>query len=249
MAFNTKFPAHLKVDGFEPQTKLTPPIKTWSFSGLQKFEECPYHIFLQKVKKLPDPSGPAAQRGSEIHDKAEQYVDGRINDLPKELSRFEREFKDLRKLYKDNKVECEGEWAYDRDWTSGDWQMDEIWLRAKLDVLIHESETSAVIIDHKTGQKRGNEVKHGSQVMLYAILTFLRFPKLEYVSSRLWYLDKGETTEQNYTREQAMAFLPKWDERANKLTDCVSFHATPNWNSCKWCSYKKSGECDFAYIK
>ncbi len=57
------------------------PVAAWSYSALKVFEECPYRTYISRVKKIPEPSSPAADRGSQIHDEAEQYVDGRIEEF------------------------------------------------------------------------------------------------------------------------------------------------------------------------
>lgn len=253
-------PINLQKPNFIPQNRPDdadkPPVTTWSFSGLATFEQCPRRTYLQKVERIKEPSSPAAARGSDIHDMAEQYVDGTITDdtVPKELKKFELEFKLLREAYPKGDIHLEQEWGYDQEWNTGDWSIPDIWLRAKLDVLIVESDTSAVIIDHKTGRKFGNEIKHNAQLMLYAICTFKRFPSLEYVTAKLWYLDHGEVTEQNYTREQAMMFFNKWNMRAHAMTSCVNFVPTPSAQACKWCSYGKPNEkgevvCKDAFMK
>ena len=53
-------------------------LPTWSFSALKTFEQCPYRSYLQKIKKIPEPQHPAAKRGTDIHNQAEDYVKGEI---------------------------------------------------------------------------------------------------------------------------------------------------------------------------
>lgn len=242
MSISVKLPEH--ITPLRPNDIETPVLTSWSFSALQTYEQCPYRTFLQRVKKIPEPSSPAADRGSKIHDLAEQYVDGTYTDdtIPADLKKFELEFKLLREAYPLGKIILEQEWGFDSEWKSGDWKMPNIWLRSKLDVFIKESETNAIIIDHKTGKKFGNELKHNSQLMLYAICAFQRYPELEHVSAKLWYLDKGETTDQSYTREQAMYFFTKWNARALAMTNALAFPPTPSKSACKWCSYGKPND-------
>jgi len=45
------------------------PIVAWSYSALKVFEECPYRSYIQRVKKVQEPSSPAADRGTHIHQK------------------------------------------------------------------------------------------------------------------------------------------------------------------------------------
>lgn len=214
-------------------------LRSWSYSALKVFEECPYRSYIQKVKKIQEPSGPAAERGTLIHEQAEQYVDGTLGDFPDSCIKFKGEFEELRALYADAKVELEGEWGFDIEWQPVGWMEKATWARIKLDALVHEDEQSARVIDYKTGKKWGNEIAHSQQGLLYAIGTFFRYPHLEYVQVEFWYLDKGETTKKTYTREQAMQFAPGWHRRAIVMTTAVDFDPTPSKDSCRWCSYRK----------
>ena len=67
-------------------------LKAWSYSALKVFEECPYRSYIQKVKKIPEPSNPAADRGTEIHQQAEDYVKGELGEFPSTLTKFKNEF-------------------------------------------------------------------------------------------------------------------------------------------------------------
>jgi len=219
-------------------------IPTTSFSSLSNFEQCPWHLYLSKVEKCPDVAGPAAQRGTEIHDKAENYITGETvsDDLPKELAKFEELFTDLRARYSEGDIHVEEDWAFTRDWEVTGWRSDDCWLRMKLDALDMESETSARVYDWKTGRKFGNEVKHGQQSLLYVISTFIKWPKLEFVEASMIYLDKGETMTTTYSRDQAMLFFDRYNLRFNQATTCVDFKPTPNASSCKWCPHGKLQE-------
>ena len=48
-------------------------VRTWSYSALKVFEECPYRTYISRVKKITEPTNPAAKRGSDIHQQAEDY--------------------------------------------------------------------------------------------------------------------------------------------------------------------------------
>lgn len=109
------------------------------------------------------------------------------------------------------------------------------WLRLKLDALVFETEYSAIAIDYKTGRKFGNELKHGEQLQLYQLVTFLRYPKLEEVTTELWYFDQDELTKKTFTRDQGLRFQRSWDKRGNAITTATKFPPNGNIHSCKWC--------------
>mgnify|MGYP003135391070 FL=1 len=191
------------------------------------------------MKKIQEDYGPAAARGTVIHDEAERYVKGQLGELPDSLRKFEKQFKVLRELYEEAKVETEGEWGFTRAWETTGWLSPDTWGRIKLDAFVHESETSARVIDYKTGKAFGNEIAHSQQALIYAIGSFFRFPELEIAKTEIWYLDHGTTLEQVYTRDEAMVFMPKLHDRAITMTPAIKFPPNPSSYNCKWCSYGK----------
>lgn len=215
------------------------PLRAWSYSALKQFEECPYKSYIAKVKKIQQDSGPAAQRGTEIHQQAEDYVDGKLGEFPDTLKHFKSDFEELRALFIDAKVELEGDWGFSREWLPVGWMEKDTWARIKLDALVHQDEQSVRVIDYKTGKKFGNEIGHASQALLYAIATFFRYPHVQFAQTELWYLDKNEKTIKSFTREQAMQFVPNWQRRAIAMTSATDFSPTPSKDSCRWCSYGK----------
>ena len=217
------------------------PIKAWSYSARKVFEDCAYRSYLEKVEKIASPSGPAADRGSKIHDQAENFVDGSIDPLPASLKKFTSEFDELKRGFADGLVELEGEWGFTLDWESTGWASPDTWARIKLDAHVHEKDgTSARVIDYKTGKHYGNEIAHSQQALLYAIATFLKYPNIQYIQTEMWYLDHAKTNKKSYTREQAMIFLPSQMQRAIKMTTATVFEPSPNKDTCRFCSFKTS---------
>lgn len=227
-------------DAQQLQTKFElGPVRAWSFSSLQVFEECPYRTYISRVKKIREPQGEAAARGERIHKQAEDFTQGVVDEFPKDKwHRFESELYELKALYDAGKAEFEGEWGFTKDWEPCGWMAPETWARIKLDAYVQETETSARVIDYKSGKRRGNEIKHNQQCLLYAIAAFVRNPNLQFVTAELWYVDLGETSKKSYTREQALSFLPGFHKRAVAQTTEVNFDPTPSKHACRWCSYK-----------
>lgn len=229
---------------------MTEHIVSWSISRLKDFERCPLAAKLKYVDKIPEPERPlppgktehANDRGSRIHDAAEHYVDG-TGPFIAEMKHFEPEFKKLRRMYDQKKVELEGEWAMDTDWEIAPWKSG--WLRLKLDALVHTSKHTAVVIDYKSGRKFGNEVSHAQQLQLYALVTFLRYPHLEEITAELFYLDVNDITTQTFTRDQSLRFKRSFDARGRKMTSATAFPPNANKFTCQWCLFgpEHSGHC------
>ena len=225
-------------------------VRAWSHSALKTFESCAYKTYLAKVKRIKEDYGPAAARGTDIHQQAEDYVNATLGEFPDTLNKLKKEFKNMRKLYASGTVELEGDWGFTRQWEPCGWMDPTVWARVKLDALIHETETSARVIDYKTGKQFGNEISHSQQALTYAIASFFRYPELQIVKAEIWYLDHGTTSEQVYTRDEAMVFMPKLHERATTMTTALKFPPNPSNVACRWCSFGK-GEtpyCEWSAI-
>lgn len=234
-------------------------LPTWSASGLKTYEQCPHRLHKSKIEKIKVEQHPAAARGTAIHDLAERFVDGTWGSMDDEVARFIPEwdqkifpkfsdsFEMLQEEYTNGKVELEGDWGFDKDWEIAAWMAPNVWARMKLDALHWQSDTSASVIDYKTGRKFGNEMAHATQGMIYAVGTFMRFPALEFIEVSFWYLDHAATTVQRYSRAQAMQFLPRITDRATIMTTDTQLEPKPSPNNCKWCDFAKNETCEWRF--
>lgn len=224
------------------------PIKSASYSRLIEFEQCAFRAKLKHVDRIPEEKSEAADRGTMIHQMAEDYVCGKLDKLPSELRKFSDEFVALRARYDEGKVSLEGDWGFDKNWQPVSWK--EAWMRIKLDARVHTTPKKAVVIDYKTGKRFGNEVKHGEQVVMYGIAELLREPDIEQVTVELWYLDIDDMAQTVFTREQLFRHLPQFEKRLLKMTSATQFPPNPNVFSCKWCPYgpNKGKQCEYGVV-
>lgn len=229
-------------------------IPAWSFSRLVKFEECPYSVFLSAVKKEPrrvpddDEKETAGDRGTRIHQEAEDFVNGTIDTLPTNLKKLRTDFEYLKTMYAEGKVELEEDWGFDIDWKTCGYYDKEIWLRVKCDVIVHHDKTQATVIDHKTGKSFGNEVKHMQQGQLYMVAAFMKYPDLESIDVEIYYIDEGKVKKKSYTRAKMVRHLKQFTERGRKVTTCIDFRAKPNIHTCRFCDFgpnKGTGACPY----
>lgn len=239
---------------------MTQHIPSWSFSKLQDFEKCKFLAKLKHLDRIPEPERElkpgqvehANDRGTRIHTSCETYINGTSDSLDPAADRyFGPQLDLLRVMHEDGLVSLEGEWGMNRDWEPTDWKT--AWLRLKLDAMVMHDERTATVIDFKTGRKFGNEVKHGEQLALYQLVTFLRYPKLETVYAELWYLDQGtdNVTSLVFKRPVGLKYRSNFDRRGHKLTTCTDWPANPNIHSCKWCQYGpwNGGQCQVGVKK
>lgn len=227
------------------------PVPAWSFSVLKKFEECPYRVYLSKVDKIAEPSSDAADRGNKIHDEAEHYIRGELDTdkVPKNLEKLGFEYRTLREAFDESpeQFELEQNWGFTATWGQTGFFDKDVWCRMKLDVFRRWG-TSAHIIDHKTGKKFGNELKHSDQGLQYAVGAFKRYPELEFIKVDFYYTDQGQKLEKSFTREQAMVFLPRIEKRAFALTNATAEQLSrpkPSKNNCKFCPHAETGACQW----
>jgi CRISPR/Cas system-associated exonuclease Cas4 (RecB family) len=212
-------------------------IDRWSYSRLGTYESCPKKAYYSYVEKIPQEQHPAAQRGTRIHQLAEDYIVGKLKIMPKELRLFSEAFEKLREDWLAKKVHVEQDWAFDKEWAIAPWSGDTTWGRYKIDAFLKE-EAFGKVIDFKTGKYWSNQTGYRDQCSLYACGVFSRFPDLENVETELWYLDHQKITRHAFTREEIEEVQVKFTERATVMCTDVEFTATPSDNSCRWCAYK-----------
>lgn len=226
-----------------------PKISSWSISRLQVFEQCRYRAKLQWLDKIPDlQPKTAADRGTAIHQEAEDYVCRKIPEQTYNLRHFAPEFTALAAAHDEGRVLCEEEWGYDRDWNVSSWRT--AWLRLKCDAVCHLDSKHSVVVDHKTGKRFGNEVKHAIQLQLYGLTALIRFPKLQVVTNELWYLDQNELASFKMRRDHMGKYLRYFDTKGREFTEETEFKPNPNIHSCKYCPYhpSKQGDCKYGVV-
>ena len=219
-------------------------INTWSFSRLMDYESCPKKAWLKHAERIPDPRpSTAAERGTAIHTLAEKYLLGEIDPLPKELAKFSHEFESMRAQNKN--LMLEQEWGFDKEWKPCAYRGDVTWGRVKADCVLPLTPKSGIVIDFKTGKKFGNEIKHGEQLQMYALSSFIMQPEWDEITCELWYLDQDDLTSVKVTRKTALSrYLKVFDHRLKKMTEATEFPAKANIISCKWCPYGDTGHCN-----
>lgn len=234
----------------------------WSFSWLMKYESCAHLFKLGKIDKLPtlplEPGNPL-ERGSRIHSRYELYVKGESDDFDEEAkcsAHFRAATDHLRTLYQCGMAIAEEDWLYDRDWNltckparqpTAEESGLVVWLWAKLDACVIDRANKHVIcIDYKTGKSQYKAIEHVQQLQLYAALAAIKYPWAEKITVELWYLDEGHVRSAEYTHEEALQFIGRFDKRAQRIYDDRYFRPNPNKITCAYCPYgprRGTGAC------
>ncbi len=230
-------------------------VTAWSYSRYADYQQCPLKFKLKHIDKLKEPGSPAMQRGSDIHKKGELYLTATGKPkLPEEYKHFASEMAQLRKL--DPLVEQQ--WGFTSSWqpASGDgrdphgWFANDTYLRIVTDVSVVYDDTTADIIDFKTGKMYAT---NQDQMDLFSTGPFMKFTKLELVTTRLWYLDIPDTTGQGentvvqeFTRDDFERIKKEWAKRIRPMFMDKKFPPKPN-DKCRWCHFRKEngGPCKY----
>lgn len=235
-------------------------VTSWSFSRWSDYKTCPAKFKFKHIDKLKEPPSPAMQRGTDIHKMSEDFLNGALKTLPKELALFKAQYAALKK----QKIKIvEEQWAYKSDWTQTQWNnWSECWLRVKLDVAFINVEYNALVpIDVKTGKFRVEKnAEYLEQLELYGLAGLVQYPTIDVVSPRLWYVDEGvvypnpdapvespeHQDEIEYFRKDEPKLKKKWETKIKPMFNDKTFKPTPG-DACRFCHFRKSnnGPCKY----
>ncbi len=115
-------------------------------------------------------------------------------------------------------------------------------MMAKLDfAALDKSNNYVVVVDYKTGKPDYKVVEHIQQLQFYAALTALKYEWANQIVAELWYVDAGAVRSVEWTREQALAFVGRFDARAQRIYNDRFFRANPSKITCRYCPYSPRG--------
>lgn len=214
----------------------------WSFSKLMTYESCAYRFKLQYIDRAPQlppkPDNPM-ERGNRIHGALEKYVKGETNTPAceaKAIDKFTPVLDHLRELYAAGQATAEQDWFFDRDWEPC--EREDVWLWVKLDWNAEDEENGLVVPgDYKSGKSQYKAIEHVQQVQLYSVAAVIKYSWAERTIPELHYVDEGWVRGSEYTREEALRYIGRFDARAQRIYDDRFFRPNPNAMTCKWCPY------------
>lgn len=237
-----------------------PPFR-WSFSQYETYSQCPAKWKFANVLKLPrGPSGPAAARGSNMHDRVEAYIKNESTTLEppeglmfgdkkpaKIAARYIPIIEEI-KTHPNGDRYCEKRLTFDSDWDIT-YDKTTTACTAILDAATYlkpraTSEGFLKIYEWKSGKPKDT---HSDQRKLYA-LCGMRHWGADVVEVTTYYLEdtaepqrlvlKGET---GYEKLRQL-----WDERAALMSRDMICAPKPSFG-CRWCDYAKDkgGPCIF----
>lgn len=224
---------------------MTEPIKQWSLSRYETYEQCPRKAMYLYVEKRKEPESDAMKRGQDIHKLAERFLKHQIVEVPAELSAPKTKLRAL--MFRDQGMFAEAEIAFDRNWNPTGWFDKDCWLRVKLDILgspvVDASVPTAFIGDWKTG-KEDTTGKNDPRLTLYALTGFLVFDMAQRVQTELVFVDADATKGEVFERKDMELIRADWMQKTRRMLSDTEFKPAPSY-LCRYCHFRSSngGPC------
>ena len=224
-------------------------VKSWSFSALENYEECPRQYQYRKIEKREEPQAPALAKGSLWHKACEFTLKGQtLNEgLAKAFGSFSGTAKEQVADLVAHNATPEQQIALTQNLTVTSWFGRDAWLRAILDAYYVDANKCAHVKDFKTGQMR--KVKQDQKVLsLFAAYRLLAASGVNATSFSFQFIPlEMDVVDPPYEVDLATlkAEYRTIEERAKAgLLAATEFKPKPG-SHCKWCHFRASnnGPC------
>lgn len=209
--------------------------KPLSYSSLSLYYQCPKLWARTYIDGVRDAPGPAAERGTRIHQMLEDFFNGK-NAYPAGnpvLGPWQSRIEALQQFG----PTAEGEIAALPDWRPTHFGNPLALLRGAVDLRYENG--PAYILDWKTGKKYASHVEQGE------VYVALAPEDAEDYVVQFYYLDQPfHVDEWKYNQAGRLALREKWAEKAIAVREATEYPATPG-EKCTYCplSWRNGGEC------
>lgn len=207
-----------------------------SYSSISTYEECPAKYSYSYIQNIPWPSSPAMERGTLLHQMAEDYMNNKVDAIPFELRKISRELKQ----YREHGGRAEAVWLVDENWRPVENQS-----LAKIKAIVDVHRIDGDIL-HLSDYKSGREYpSHRSQLELYSLVGLSKYSECKRAESSAVYIDGGFSgSDGSIIRAMTPKLQDKWSTKIYRIENDSSFIANPG-SGCRWCPYRKSvgGPC------
>jgi len=246
-----------EIIGTPPERPVVPEKMRFSYSGLQKYKDCPFQFKCKYILNIPEPFGaaPAAAKGSSIHSVIEnldpkrpagEQVDALLEQFwsPEQFEsatqseQNKSSARDLIATYmawqeknRNTILEPEKEFSF----TFAGREM-----HGYIDRIEKTPEGGLVVIDFKSGSSKSagitkKNLPENIQLNLYAMAIRELYGKLP-ERATLFYLRDDKCIDYAPTEESIAAFARSLEEMLGKIL-AGEFPATPGFKTCDWCPY------------
>lgn len=227
----------------------------WSFSQWETYNGCPARWNYQSVLKLPrTPPGPAAARGLEMHDRADKYITGEIDDLspPSRMFGSKRpvlitdKYKAVLDQFRNH--ENGDRWAEKQMAFDDDWSLSGRTAPNTRCIMVLDATRCSKSVLHVGEWKSGKPKQtHADQRKLYALGGLRRWMVDEVIVTTYYFEDTAppDRLVVKHTAEQKLKDL--WRGRVEQMEN-DQIRAPKPGNDCMWCDFAKTkgGPCQFS---
>ncbi len=214
-----------------------------SYSQWGTYKSCPRKWKLSYIDGLPrSPAGPAAQRGTEIHESLENYMLKKSDVLHPDIhANYGLMFMNLRNDHGETAVP-EQSFNFNKDWESQDFDEKEGHVRGFIDCALPAPDF-VDNLEYKTGKVYDD---HKYQRRLYGLASLLLYPEVERVRVRNIYVDQKKEEAEEFSRNEVDSLKAEWEDRFKEMDSDDTWIAKPQF-ACRWCDFSKykGGPCEF----
>jgi hypothetical protein len=219
--------------------------KAVSFSRNSLYKKCPASYEWQYVlghKEEFNP-GPAALRGTRIHDSIEQGF------LMQSKEPFDPEIPEKVSLWLQEPLQdsitgkCQAfpemQFCLNAEWESVEFDAEDGYIRGFMDnVFVYENRVH--VHEYKTGRKYD---EHAHQKQLYAMVCLLLYPDISEVTVEGIYIDSKEREATIYSRSHLTSMKYTWKREIDRMF--IPMYPARPGIQCRWCpkSSNKGGTC------
>lgn len=218
-------------------------------SNLTVFRQCPLKFWGQRAGLIMWKDSPAKARGTAVHECLETAVSKGVQEVTVWPENMDVGYVhkvlgtiDQQKQLPGMQCYTEHEMAVDQNFKKREWRDDDVFLRAKADLLLVTPGSTALIGDWKTGK-----IYPGMdfQLRVEAILVHVLY-QVPFMSWALFYVDQGRTKTGTVDFRQGLAPV---DDILQLMRDCYTrsnqggvFTAKKN-QFCRWCDFYHTPYC------
>jgi CRISPR/Cas system-associated exonuclease Cas4 (RecB family) len=209
------------------------------------FNKCPAKFkfnYIDKVK-VEFIVSPAMERGTEIHNSLEAFMNGHSEHLHPDIhEHYGQFFFSLRETYT---CQPEYKWGIDEDLAPCGYDHPDVMVRGFMDLRFVPEDERVQVFEYKTGKIYP---EHTQQQWLYGVVTLLELPDQDGVDVTAVYLDQKQNKKIYYPASMMFEYRPALLREIETIenTPLEEFIPKPQW-SCKWCQFSKAnrGPCQF----
>lgn len=217
---------------------------TWSYSALSSYETCPAQAAYRKAK-TPTKLNKYLIRGIAVHQEGEDYMSGKIRNVPKAYSKFADQMKYVRKIGGISEAEL----AFTRQWDQTGYWAKDVWLRVKMDLRWMDPNEKDLlnVVDYKTGTPKAS---YKLQDLIYTVTGFLAHQEAMRLQLQMWYLDHGVVMpERSFVVKRSNILrggLKELELRAKRFENEKDWKPKKG-SHCQYCDYskRKGGPCKY----